>query len=145
MKEIYNKCKNLYVKYMEAINYLIFGFLSFVVSMLTYYLCRIVFDYLISNIVSWIAAVAFAYFTNKYFVFKSKAENKLALLREIGSFIFSRIFTLILETLIMYVMVDLLKINDMIVKVIAQVVVILTNYILSKLIIFKKRIKVKEK
>ena len=138
MKKIYIECKELYLKYKEAINYLIFGFLSFVVSMLTYYLSRFIFDYVVSNFISWVAAVLFAYVTNKLFVFESNANTKIGLVKEFGMFVLSRIFTLVLETFIMYIMIDLLNMNDKLVKVIAQIVVIFVNYILSKLIIFKK-------
>ncbi len=139
MKELYYKCKNLYVQYKEIINYLIFGGLTFVVSMLTYYLCRLAFDYVVSNFISWVAAVLFAYVTNKAFVFESKTETTFLLIKEFVLFVASRIFTLLLETLIMYIMIDWFHINDMLVKVIAQIIVILTNYILSKLIIFKNK------
>lgn len=139
IKEMYAKGKELYRKYKEIINYLFFGGLSFVVSMVTYYLARIWFDYLMSNLISWIIAVIFAYVTNKLFVFASKVEDKGKLLREFCTFVTSRIFTLLLETFVMYIMIDLMHINDIVVKVIAQIIVILTNYILSKLIIFKKK------
>lgn len=139
MKELYHKCKNLYVQYKEIINYLIFGGLTFVVSMLTYYICRLAFDYVLSNLISWVAAVLFAYITNKAFVFESKTETIFLLIKEFVLFIASRIFTLLLETAILYIMVDWLHINDMLVKVIAQIIVILTNYILSKLVIFKNK------
>lgn len=130
--------KEMYVKNKEVINYLIFGFLTFAVSMITYYLSRLLFDYVVSNIISWVLAVLFAYITNKLFVFESKTNNLKELINEFVKFIGGRIFTLILETLILYLMVDLMHINDMVVKLIAQVIVIITNYILSKLIIFKK-------
>ncbi len=139
MKEAYRTCKNLYIKYKEVINYLFFGVLSFIVSMVSYYLCRLCFDYLVSNLISWIIAVVFAYVTNKLFVFESKVETKAKLVKEFTLFVGGRIFTLVLETLILCVMVDMMKINDMMVKVIAQAIVILTNYIVSKLIIFKKQ------
>ncbi len=130
--------KEMYTKNKEVINYLIFGLLTFAVSMVTYYLSRLIFDYVVSNIISWILAVLFAYITNKLFVFESKTNNLKEIINEFIKFIGGRIFTLILETLILYLMVDLMHINDMIVKLIAQVIVITTNYILSKLIIFKK-------
>ena len=63
MKEILAKIKELYIKYKEGINYLIFGFLSFVVCIVTYNLCRIVFNYFISNFISWVVAVLFTYIT----------------------------------------------------------------------------------
>ena len=138
MEKTIKKIKELYMKYKEGINYLIFGFLSFVVCMVTYYICRIVFDYVISNFISWVVAVIFAYVTNKIFVFESKTNGAKKLIIEFSKFVCGRIFTLILETVILYVMVEKMKIDDRIVKVIAQIVVILTNYVLSKLFIFTK-------
>ena len=139
MKEILAKIKELYIKYKEGINYLIFGFLSFVVCIVTYNLCRIVFNYFISNFISWVVAVLFAYITNKLFVFESKTNGTKSLIKEFSKFVCGRIFTLILETAILYVMADMMKIDDRIVKIIAQIIVILTNYFLSKLFIFTKK------
>lgn len=139
LKEMYTILKSLYIKYKEVIHYLFFGVLSFVVSMVTYYLARICFNYVLSNLISWILAVLFAYVTNKLFVFESKVDTKQKLLKEFFTFVASRVFTFVLETFVMYVMIDWMHINDMVVKVIAQIIVICTNYILSKLIIFKKK------
>ena len=134
MKEILVKIKELYIKYKEGINYLIFGFLSFVVCIVTYNLSRIVFDYFISNFISWVVAV----------LFESKTNGTKNLIKEFSKFVCGRIFTLILETAILYVMVDMMKIDDRIVKIIAQIVVILTNYFLSKLFIFTKNNKISD-
>ena len=143
MKDLYQKCRDLYHKYKEVVNYVIFGFLTFVVSTVTYYVSRFCFDYVVSNIISWILAVLFAYITNKLFVFNSKVDSKQNLLKEFVMFVISRIATLILETIILFVMIEWMNItNDFIVKMFAQVVVILTNYILSKVFIFKKKDKV---
>ena len=139
MKEFVGKIKKIYIKYKEGVNYLVFGFLSFVVCMVTYNLCRFVFDYVISNFISWVVAVLFAYITNKIFVFESKTNGFVNLAKEFAKFVCGRIFTLVLETAILYIMVELMKIDDRIVKVIAQIIVILTNYFLSKLFIFTKK------
>ena len=129
----------IYKKYKEIINYLIFGGLTTLVSIGTYALFTIVFniDYLVSNVLSWIIAVLFAFITNKLFVFASKSRSKKQVSKEIVSFFFFRIVSLGIEMIIMYVFVDLLSINDLITKVIAQVIVILSNYIFSKLFVFK--------
>ena len=89
----------------------------------------------IANILSWIAGVLFAYFTNRKYVFESKNENKL---KEFISFVGARVTTLILDMIIMGVGVTFLHINDKILKLISQVLVVIANYVLSKLIIFKK-------
>ena len=128
---------NLYKKYKEIINYLIFGGLTTVVSIVTYALFAKVFyiDYLISNVLSWILAVLFAYITNKIFVFESKSKKNV---KEITSFFFFRIISLVMEMIILYIFVDMLHIDDLITKIIAQVIVIVSNYVFSKVFVFKK-------
>ena len=137
-----NKIKELYLKYKEIINYLIFGVLTTIVSLVTYYIC--VYTILapdnavqlqIANVISWIISVAFAYITNRKFVFESKEKNKI---KEASKFVTSRIATLLMDMAIMYVGVTVLRFNDKIMKLISQVVVIVMNYILSKILVFKK-------
>lgn len=132
-----NKLLDLYKKYKEIINYLIFGGLTTLISIVTYALFAKVFniDYLISNVLSWIIAVLFAYITNKIFVFESKSKKNI---KEITSFFFFRIISLIMEMIILYVFVDMLYIDDLVTKIIAQVIVIVANYIFSKVFVFKK-------
>lgn len=134
--------KELFNKYKEIIMYLIFGVLTTVISLIVYYaLTYTILNpnnsiYLqIANILSWIAGVLFAYFTNREYVFESKNENKL---KEFISFVGARVTTLILDMIIMGVGVTFLRINDKILKLISQVLVVIVNYVLSKLIIFKK-------
>lgn len=133
------KIRNLYLKYKEVINYLIFGGLTTVVSLLTFYIFNKPFglNEHISNIISWLFAVAFAYITNKKFVFESKSENNKALVKEIGSFYGARLLTLGIEELVLLVGVNVLHVDAMIVKLFAQFIVIVSNYFLSKLFIFK--------
>ena len=128
---------NLYKKYKEIINYLIFGGLTTVVSIVTYSLFAKLFniDYLISNVLSWIIAVLFAYITNKIFVFESKSKKNI---KEITSFFFFRIVSLLIEMIILYIFVDMLHIDDLVTKIIAQVIVIVANYVFSKVFVFKK-------
>ena len=135
--------KELFNKYKEIIMYLIFGVLTTIISLIVYYaLTYTILNpnnsiYLqIANILSWIAGVLFAYFTNRKYVFESKNKNKL---KEFTSFVGSSVTTLILDMLIMGVGVSLLHGNDKILKLISQVLVIVGNYVLSKLIVFKKK------
>ncbi len=136
------KILNLYKKYKEIINYLIVGVLTTVISLLVYYICVYTFlnpnnklELQIANVLSWIAGVTFAYFTNRKYVFESTNKNKL---KEATSFVSSRITTLLLDMLIMWLGVTILKFNDKIVKLISQVLVVVGNYVLSKLFVFKK-------
>lgn len=127
----------------EVIMYLIFGVLTTVVSLAVYY--ALIFTVLnpenaiqlqIANILSWIAGVAFAYVTNRKYVFESKETNKL---KELSKFVTSRLVTLFLDMFIMFIGVTCLKGNDKIVKLISQVLVIIGNYVFSKIFVFKKK------
>ena len=134
--------KDLYIKYREIISYLIVGGLTTVVSLVTYYACVLtVLDpnhpvqLQCANIISWIAAVAFAYVTNRRFVFQSKNKH---MLREAGAFVASRVSTLVMDMALMFVMVTLGGLNDKIAKLAVQVVVTVANYVLSKFFVFHK-------
>ncbi len=131
------KIKKLIIDNIEIITYLIFGVLTTLVNLVTYFITRNIFDfnYIVSTIISWIAAVLFAFVTNKFLVFKTE---KKGIVKELFLFIIMRLFSLLVDIALMYIMVDLLNINDMISKVVANVVIIVLNYVLSKLIIFKK-------
>ena len=133
--------KELYFKYKEVINYLFFGGCTFLVSVISFYLFnKVLFlNEHVSNILSWILAVLFAYITNKAFVFESKTNTKEELLKEIGSFFGARLFTLGVEELILLIFVNMLNFDAMYIKIFAQVIVILANYVLSKLFVFKKK------
>lgn len=129
-------------KYEEIIRYLIIGVLTTIVSLLTYYLLvSTVFDpnnaieLQITNIISWIVCVTFAYFTNRIYVFKVDNEVNA---KEVISFYASRLSTLFIDMLLMFVFVTLLSFNDKIVKLAVQAIIIILNYILSKFIVFKK-------
>ena len=131
----------IYKKYEELINYLIIGILTTIVSLVTYYLLTLtILDannkvYLqIANIISWLASVTFAYFTNRKYVFKVKNKSNI---KECLNFYISRISTLLIDMIIMYIFVSILKFDNKIVKLVAQVVIIILNYILSKFIVFK--------
>ena len=136
----------LYHKYEEVINYLIVGVLTTIVSLGVKYLLLFTFldasnavELQIAVIISWVCAVAFAYVTNRIFVFKSKNKNYF---KEISSFVSGRILTLLMEMAIMWFFVTLLKLNTdfwvVVFTMICQVLITVANYILSKLFVFKK-------
>lgn len=136
------KIKELYLKYKEIINYLIVGGLTTLISLIVYY--GAVFTFLnpdnaiqlqIANILSWVAGVTFAYFTNRKFVFESEDPNKI---KEATKFVGSRISTLLLDMLVMFVGTTLLGFNDKIIKLVSQVLVVIGNYLISKLFVFRK-------
>ncbi len=138
---------DMYKKYEEAINYLFFGFLAFLVNMVAYALAVWVLGaddekvvlVLASTSFAWVVAVLFAYWTNRSFVFKSKVKGKEGIWKEFSAFVGARIVTGGMELVIMYVMVDLAGIHNMIAKFVCNVVVIVSNYIFSKLLVFKKK------
>lgn len=132
----------IYHKNEELWNYLIVGGLTTVVSLVTYFVCTSTFldpkndfELQVANIISWIFAVAFAYVTNRVYVFKSKSKNYV---KEISSFVGARILSLLMDMFTMFIIVSLLHFNDKIGKIFSQVVVTIANYILSKLFVFKK-------
>lgn len=136
------KIKELYMKYKEIINYLIVGGLTTVISLIVYYVAvytvldpNNAFQLQVANILSWIAGVTFAYFTNRKFVFESKEPNKL---KEATKFVGSRVSTLLLDMLVMWLGVTVLAFNDKIMKIISQILVIIGNYVISKFFVFKK-------
>lgn len=137
------KIWNLYKKYEEIINYLIVGGLTTVVSLAAYYGSVLTFldpnnavQLQIANIFSWVLAVAFAYVTNRIFVFKSKEQN---IVKECSAFVGSRIMTLLMDMFVMFLLVTVLHFNDKVSKIIAQVFVVIGNYIISKVFVFKKK------
>ena len=140
-----NKIFDLYKKYQEIINYLIVGVLTTVVSIVTYFIFSLILDiennilFILANVLSWICAVVFAYITNKKFVFNTTTSSKKEELKVFSMFVSSRITTLLIELAFMFITVKIILINDKIAKVIAQFIVIVLNYVLSKLFVFKKK------
>ena len=132
----------LYHKYREVIMYLIFGVLTTVVALAIYYgLVYTIIDpndafwLQVANFISWAGGVVFAYITNRKYVFQSHETNKL---KEVSSFVGARLLTLFMDMAIMFVGVTLLHGNDKVIKLISQVVVIVANYVFSKLFVFKR-------
>lgn len=142
MNSIWSNLRTLYRRYREQINYLIVGGLTTVLSLVTYWLCVSIFlnaedplQLQVANVISWICAVTFAYFTNRRFVFFSQEQNRI---REAGKFFLSRLTTLAMEMAIMALGVSVLRINDKVVKLVAQIIIIIANYVLSKLLVFRR-------
>lgn len=128
-------------KYKEALLYLIFGALTTLVNILTYLLFTRLFtiDTYTSNIIAWIVSVLFAFITNKKFVFQSKDHSFKTMARESLSFLGFRLLSLGIDMGSMYAMISLWKWNDLIAKIIANIIVIVLNYIFSKLFVFTRK------
>lgn len=152
----------------EIITYVIFGVLTTVVNLITFYITKKIFisigwdgvfnalftsagsekilallgkgtDYLDATVIAWVVAVIFAFVTNKLIVFESKSWKPSVAGKEFAGFIGARIFSLLVELLFMFITVTLLSINEFIAKLFVQFVVVVLNYIFSKLLIFKNK------
>jgi putative flippase GtrA len=133
----------------EVVSYLFFGVMTTVVNFIAFGLCEGKMHYLVANAVAWVAAVIFAFVTNKLFVFDSKSWKPNVLFKEAASFTGARLLTLGIEEIGMWSLIDLLHLDkaftlpfvsgEMVVKIIISIVVVVLNYFFSKLIIFKKK------
>lgn len=141
--------KNLFYKYESIWRYCYYGAWTTVVSFASFLLAKFALqamgfslkDFIplaIANVFSWICAVVFAFVVNKKYVFMSKTDTKKELLYELGTFTGARVASLGIEAGFMAITVNLLHWNDVLMKIIAQVVVLIINYVFSKLVIFKK-------
>ncbi|MFC0277294.1 GtrA family protein [Enterococcus devriesei] len=140
--KIYHQFKN-YLKakrLWEVFIYLFFGGLTTVVNIVVFALSYQVFqlDWPISNTISWVFSVLFAFVTNKVWVFQSKTESLGALAWEFGKFIVARVVSFGMDMACMYLFIDMLHTGNLVAKLITQVVVVVANYIFSKVFIFKK-------
>ena len=138
--EMKDKFISLFFKYREILVYLFFGALTTAVNYLVYLPLHSSASMLasVANIIAWVAAVAFAFLTNKPFVFKSKDWSVGTLLPELAKFVGSRISSLIVETLVLFLTVDFAGWNGVIMKLITSVLVVVMNYVTSKFLVFKK-------
>lgn len=134
------KLIELYRKYEEIIMYLIVGVCTTIVSLGFYYIFAegLQMYYQAANVLSWIAAVIFAYFTNKKFVFRSPYNGLSQTMKEAAGFVSSRLVSLAAEVICMFIGVQLLGIDDGIMKLADQVIVTVLNYVLSKFLVFRK-------
>ncbi len=136
------KIKNIYFKYKEIIHYLFFGGCTTIVNFIFYYIPSnlLGINAIISNIIAWLVSVLFAYTTNKLFVFESKTKTLKEIMKEMCSFILARVFTgALCDVGTFALMINVLHINDIISKITTQIMVVILNYLFSKLIIFRKK------
>lgn len=135
------KAMALYQKYREMILYLVFGGLTTLVNIFSYFILTDLghINYLVSTAAAWVLSVLFAYFTNRVWVFRSTASGAAALIKEMGSFFACRLFSGAVDMAIMFFCVSILGLPDKLIKILANVVVIILNYLFSKLFIFKKK------
>lgn len=147
---IFRKKANTWiVKHKEIVLYIVFGLLTTLVNYIVYYPLvnlpgmaeNVGWWTLVVNVIAWIAAVTFAYVTNKFFVFESKDKSKKTVLREVLSFFGARLASLGIEELILLIFVTLLHLNENAVKLIASIGTVIINYFFSKFIIFRKKTK----
>lgn len=134
------KLRALIEKHYDILAYLVFGVLTTVVNYVVYLPCYNILGLsaAVSNVVAWVAAVAFAYLTNKPFVFRSHDWSAKTVVPELSKFVGSRIASGALETAIIFVTVDCLLWNGNIMKLVTSVLVVMINYIASKLLVFRK-------
>ena len=132
--------KKLIEKYWDIISYLFFGVLTTLVNYAVYLPCYNLLGWsaALSTAVAWVVAVAFAYLTNKPFVFKSHDWSAKTVLPELAAFVACRVGSGLLETAIMFVTVDILGWNGNWMKLIVSALVVILNYVGSKLFGFKK-------
>ena len=138
---MFQKIIALIRKRYDILAYLFFGGLTTVVSYIVYLPCLnlLHFSAAVSNVIAWIFAVAFAFLTNKPFVFKSHDWSWKTVLPELTAFIGCRVGSGILETGIIFVTVDLLGMNGNILKLITSILVVILNYFGSKLLVFRNK------
>lgn len=131
--------KHVIEKHYEQIRYLIVGGMTSVIGVGGYWLL-VVLDRspVIANVLSWIVAVAFAYIANKQFVFRDQTRGARQLVQQILSFVSSRVFSLIVETVLIWIGTDILQFNKYFIKIPVAVVVVILNYITGKFVVFKK-------
>lgn len=135
------KIRALVVKYWDILSYLVFGVMTTVVNYAVY---LPIYNLLglsaaVSNVIAWVAAVAFAFLTNKPFVFKSHDWSAKTVIPELTKFVSCRVASGAMETVILLLTVDLLGWNGNIWKLITQVLVVILNYVTSKLVVFRKK------
>ena len=134
------KIRILIRKHYDILAYLFFGVLTTVVNYVIYLPCYnlLQLSAAVSNAIAWVAAVAFAYVTNKPFVFRSHDWSAKTVVPELTKFVGSRVASGALETAIIFVTVDLMQCNGNVMKLVTSVLVVIFNYVASKLLVFKK-------
>ena len=138
---MWDKVKKLYHKYYDLILYLVFGVLTTGVNYIVYLPCYNILGLSasVSNAIAWVVSVAFAFVTNKPFVFRSYDWSAKVVLPELAKFLGCRIGSGVLETAILFVTVDLLKWDGNLWKIVTSVLVVILNYVGRKLLVFRKK------
>ena len=138
---MWDKLRNLLKKHWDLVLYLVFGVLTTLVNYLVYLplWLWVGLPASVCNVISWVAAVAFAFVTNKPFVFKSHDWSASVVLPELGKFIGARVFSGVVETLIILLTVDIMGLSGVVMKLLTSAIVIVLNYITSKLFVFRKK------
>lgn len=136
-----DRISELYNKFKEQILYIVFGVLTTAINIISFFLFTRVFGMglLASNIGAWIASVIFAFVTNKIYVFDSRNYSLKVVTKELIDFTISRGATGILDMGLMYLFVSVIHMEDMVSKIIINIIVIILNYVLSKLYVFKEK------
>lgn len=133
------KIEKIFMTYKEIILYLIFGVLTTLVNIISFYFMDLVgINTYVNNTIAWILSVIFAYVTNKIYVFESKTTNKKELVKEVSSFFLARVFSYVVDMIGMYLCISVLCMNKMISKVLINFIVVVLNYVFSKLFIFQR-------
>ena len=122
----------------EVIFYLVFGVLTTLVNIVVFMFLSNLLELgtVPANVISWFLSVLFAYFTNRKWVFKSKGDNGF---KEGVAFFSGRIFTGVLDTAVMFVSVDIMGWNNLLMKIVSNIVVIVLNYLISKFLVFRRK------
>ena len=141
MEAAWDKVWQLFLKYKEVIMYLVFGGLTTLINIVAYAVCAraIGMNTMTANATALTISILFAYITNKLFVFESKTDTKKEIFREFFSFIACRLGTGALDMLFMFVSVDVLRFYDVVMKILSNIIVIILNYVFSKLVVFAKK------
>lgn len=141
MEAAWRKLWKLFLKYKEVVLYLVFGGLTTLINIVVYAVCArwLGLDTLQANASALTISILFAYITNKLFVFESKTDTMKEVFREFFSFIACRLGTGALDMVFMFVSVDILGFYDVAMKILSNIIVIVLNYVFSKLVIFAKK------
>ncbi|WP_068532517.1 GtrA family protein [Paenibacillus glacialis] len=129
----------------EVISYIIFGVLTTVINLIVYVILTKAsgMDYRIATTIAWIVSIVFAFITNKKFVFGNVNNGFSVMIRELMLFVAFRALSFVLDIIVLVVLIELLQFNDLISKGITNVLVVIFNYVASKMYIFKSSKKIK--
>ena len=144
-----DKINNLIKKFLnkETISYLIFGVLTTIINIIVFWFAERELAFIMSedaaslvgNVIAWVISVAFAFVTNKLFVFESKSMAFKVVMAELTGFVIARLLSLAFDEGFMFVAIVLLGMNSLLAKIISNVFVVIINYVLSKFFIFKNK------